>query len=316
MKLRTTTKLKLLTIFTFLIITPILQSWGSYGHERINRSAVLSLPTPIVKFYYNHIDFITQGSSVPDLRRNLIDDTWEDSRHYFDLENFGNPDSIPSTLSEAKKKYGEEFLKKNGILPWHIQELMSKLTKAFKEKRKMEILFLSTEIGHYVGDAHTPLHTTVNYDGQLTGQDGIHSAWESRIPKLHGENYNYYSGQAKFIENIEQEVWKTISESNKLVNVLLTADKSLREQFSNTSGDVYKNDEYIAKYNQMIDGMVEKQIVLASQAAASFWYTAWVNAGKPDLGNLDPKDQTERNKRNLARELKLFKKGTLVNIKS
>jgi hypothetical protein len=66
----------------------------------------------------------------------------------------------------------------------------------------------------------------------------------------------------------------------------------------------------------MIDGMVEKQIVLASNAAASFWYTAWVNAGKPDLSELDPADQTSRNKRNLARELKLFKKGILIDIKS
>jgi hypothetical protein len=130
---------------------------------------------------------MTQGSSIPDLRRNLITDNWEDSRHYFDLENFGNPESIPATLAEAKQKYNAEFLKKNGTLPWHIQEMMARLTKAFKEKRKTEILFIAAELGHYIGDAHTPLHTTVNYDGQLTGQDGRHLQLLLRASKVHRE---------------------------------------------------------------------------------------------------------------------------------
>jgi ribose 5-phosphate isomerase len=71
-------------------------------------------------------------------------------------------------MTEAKK-YDDKFLSKNGTLPWHIQDMMEKLTQAFKEKRKSEILFIA-DLGHYIADAHMPLHTSDNHDGQLTDQ--------------------------------------------------------------------------------------------------------------------------------------------------
>jgi hypothetical protein len=50
------------------------------------------------------------------------------------MENFGSIDSFPQSMTEAKKKYDDKFLSKNGTLPWHIQDMMEKLTQAFKEK--------------------------------------------------------------------------------------------------------------------------------------------------------------------------------------
>ena len=157
-----------------LVVAFLAISWGVIGHERINRAAVLALPAPLQTFFYNHIDYITQESSVPDLRRNVLNDKMEPSRHYFDMENFGDVATYPKTLEEARKKYDDKFLDKNGILPWHIQEMMTKLTKAFKDKRKNEILFIAADLGHYIADAHMPLHTSDNHDGQNTNQKGIH----------------------------------------------------------------------------------------------------------------------------------------------
>jgi hypothetical protein len=111
----------------------------------------------------------------------------------------------------------------------------------------------------------------------------------------------------------------------------LLADKELKEQFpadkiymKDDAGNILKNKfnepmhsvEYSRQYNQKLKGMVESQMRLAITATANFWYTAWVNAGKPDLSDLDPTDQTERNKSNLQRELKSFKQGKLVDIQS
>jgi hypothetical protein len=59
---------------------------GVIGHERINRAAVMALPKPCRFSFTNHIDFITQESTVPDLRRNVINDKAEPPRHY-DMEN-------------------------------------------------------------------------------------------------------------------------------------------------------------------------------------------------------------------------------------
>lgn len=314
------------------LATPLLISWGMYGHEHINRAAVLALPpSPLLNFFYNHIDYITQESTVPDLRKYTLKDKSENPRHFIDLENFGTLDSLPLTLTEAKKKYDEKFLQQNGILPWFIMEMMDKLTIAMKEKRKTDILFIAADLGHYIGDAYMPLHTTANYDGQATNQRGIHSFWESQLPELFGDNFNYNTGQAKYIENVQQATWNIIAASHLLIDTLLTTESNLAKTYNaekiyekDSSGNVSKtkfkqevhSPEYAKAYHDKLQGMVEKQMRGAITSTTDFWYTAWVNAGKPDLSKLDPKDQTERNKANLQRELDLLKKGKLTDVRS
>jgi len=268
---------------------------------------------------------------VPDLRKYTLNDNTEKPRHFIDLENFGATDSLPTSLAEAKKKYDDKFLQQNGILPWYIEEMMDKLTKAFKEKRKTEILFLAADLGHYIGDAYMPLHTSANHDGQFTNQKGIHAFWESQLPEMFGDNYNLYIGEAVYINDLPKETWRIINATHSLVDNLLVADKYLKQHFpadkvylNDESGNPKKNkfnnpihsEEYAGQYNQKLKGMVERQMRLAATATANFWYTAWVNAGRPDLADLDPVDQTKRNKSNLQRELKLFKQGKLADIKS
>ncbi|MFV5684640.1 zinc dependent phospholipase C family protein [Flavobacterium sp. GB2R13] len=307
----------------------LLLSWGVVGHERINRAAVMALPKPLQTFFYNHIDFITQESTVPDLRKSILNDKAEGPRHYFDMENFGSVDSFPKTMEAAKKKYDEKFLSKNGTLPWYIQEMMGKLTKAFKEKRKNEILFIAAELGHYIGDAHMPLHTSDNHDGQNTNQKGIHSLWESRLPELFVKNYKLNADEGKYIENVDQATWDIIFDTHSLVAPLLAADKKLRTSTPENkmyvvdeAGNIVKNkyngvlysDEYATKFHQELNGMVESQMKKAITATASFWYTAWVNAGKPDLSTLDTEALTKRNKKSLKQDSKLFKKGSLFGL--
>ena len=321
----------LLKIAAFVILAPILISWGVFGHEHINRAAVLSLPAPLQAFFYNHIDFVTQESSVPDLRKYTLSDKAENPRHFIDLENFGSSDSLPKTLADARKKYDEKFLQQNGILPWYIQEMMEKLTKAFKEKRKTEILFLAADLGHYIGDAHMPLHTSANYDGQLTNQKGIHAFWESQMAEMFGGKFNYNTGEADYIKNVDAEIWRMINQTHTLVDTLLLADRELKKNFP--TGEIYRKDsegntfknkfnapvfsaEYCEQYNRKLNGMIEKQMRLSIKATASFWYTAWINAGKPDLSGLDPADQTARNSKNIKKELKLLKQGKLMDVKS
>lgn len=304
-------------------------SWGTFGHEHINRAAVLALPPPLQSFFYNHIDYITQESTVPDLRKYTLSDKAENPRHYIDLENFGSRDSLPKTLEEVKLKYDTKFIADNGILPWYIQDMMAKLTTAFKEKRKTEILFLAADLGHYLGDAHMPLHTSANHDGQMTNQKGIHALWESRLPELFGNNYNYYTSEATYIENIETETWRIIYNSHQLVDTLLRIDRELKASFpadniyeKDAQGNIKKNKfkqtiftlEYATALHTKLNGMVEQQMAKSIKASADFWYTAWVNAGKPNLSKLDAPELTKRNKPLLKKELELWKTGKLFGI--
>jgi hypothetical protein len=320
-----------LFLLAVIASAPFLIFWGTFGHEHINRAAVLALPKPLQIFFFNHVDFITQESTVPDLRKYTLNDKAENPRHYIDIENFGNPDSLPVTLADAKKKYDEKFLQQNGILPWYIEEMMDKLTKAFKEKRKTEILFLAADLGHYIGDAHMPLHTAVNHDGQLTNQKGIHSFWESQLPELFGKDYNYHTPEAKFIDDIHKETWRIILNTHHLVDTVLLVEKELSKNFP--ADKIYKTDangtpvktkfnqqihssEYAKAYHDALHGMVEKQMRNAIIATSNFWYTAWVNAGKPNLDDLDAAEVTKSNSEQLKNEINLWNKGKLFGVES
>jgi hypothetical protein len=309
-------------------------AWGAWGHQYVNRSAVFALPDEMGPFFYNHIDFVTEESVVPDIRKHDLNDKDEYSRHFINLETFEEGDvgidSLPRTMPQARLRYGEAFLQANGMLPWYIQEITDKLTVAFRNKRKSEILFLAADLGHYIADAYMPLHTSLNHDGQLTGQKGIHAFWEGQLPELFGKNYNFYTGKAKFVPDITKQTWQIIATSYRLVDTLLQADRQLKNNLSinrifqtDTAGNILKNKfkdpihtvEYATRYHGMLHGMVEKQLRGAIAATADYWYTAWVNAGKPDLTQLDPESLTNRNKSNYQNDSRLWKQGTPPDIK-
>ena len=184
-----------------------------------------------------------------------------------------------------------------GILPYHLQNMQRQLTEAFTKKDKHRILKVSAEMGHYIADAHVPLHTTENYDGQFTKQNGIHAFWESRLPELFADNrYDFFVGKANYIDSTRNFFWKIVLNSNKLVpGVLkseLAANIGIKDQekfiLETIGKTVTKKQtvEFSEAYHKTLNGMVEEQMRRAILALGSVWFTAWVDAGKPDLTNL------------------------------
>ena len=67
--------LQVLIIFLFLTASiSLVFAWGQWGHKHISRAAMFALPENMQRFYYNHIDFITESAVIPDLRRAIIND--------------------------------------------------------------------------------------------------------------------------------------------------------------------------------------------------------------------------------------------------
>ncbi|HEV2832899.1 MAG TPA: zinc dependent phospholipase C family protein [Hanamia sp.] len=326
------TTIRKISFLLLLILGSIslVYAWGSWGHKHISRAAVFALPESMRSFYYNHIDFITESAVVPDLRKYVINDKMEGPRHFVDIEDFGNIplDAFPKTTKEAYAKYDSTFLNKTGYLPWYIQNLTEKLTQAFKKKNKSEILFISAELSHYVADAHMPLHTSSNYDGQKTNQKGVHALWESMLPQMFGEAYNFKTEPAKYINDIPVESWRIIAQSHSLVDTLLAVEKKVRNNF--TPENMYKKDnagktvmfynspvfsnEYAKQFHTQLNGMVEQQLRLSIYNVACFWYTAWVNGGSPDLNAMDDPQLTKQNRKNYKRELKAWNNGKVLNL--
>ena len=257
-----------------------------------------------------------------------MNDKTESPRHYINLEVFGvsTMDSLPANIQLLKTKYSDSVLQKAGSLPWYILQMEDKLVKAFKGKRKTEILFVAADLAHYIGDANMPLHTSLNHDGQLTGQKGIHAFFEGQLPELFGKGYNLNTGGAKYIDDITGKTWSMIQSSFKLADTLLAADRKLKETFpkekiykADSNGNIMKNKfndpvhsyEYAKKYHEALNGMIERQIREAIKETADFWYTAWINAGRPYLNDLDPELLTKRNEENYKKDFKLWQQGKI-----
>lgn len=276
-----------------VVLVVTLSSWGFHAHRVINRSAVYTLPTSLAHFYKLHIEFISENSVNPDKRRYVSPN--EAERHFIDIDTYGpNPfDSIPKRWEDAVAKFSEDSLRKHGIVPWQIHLSYYQLVEAFKKRNIDQVLRISADIGHYIADAHSPLHTTQNYNGQLSGQEGIHGFWESRLPELFSHQYNYFVGRASYIEQPLSYAWKIVEDSSRLTDTLLFAEKILNESTSPDQKFIYEirnntlirtySKGYSTEYHKALNGMVEKQMQKSVHAIGSFWYSAWIDAGQPAL---------------------------------
>lgn len=304
-----------------IIFTIFLGSWGMWGHYAINQSAIFALPQPLSQFFYNHIDFVSESANLPDVRKySHLKDKAEGPRHYIDIEDFGD---IPFD-SIRTKKWDEKSLQKWGSLPWFMSDTHKSLVASMKGGRRTETLFTAAELGHYIADAHMPLHTSSNHDGQLTNQRGIHAHWEALLVERYGKGYNLKVDNAVYIKDVDAEIWKIIKETHSLVDTLLTVDRKLRSEFpadnlyeKDADGKVIKNKfgqwvfskEYSELLHNALNGMVEKQMRKSVQDVANFWFTAWVDSGKPNLVSMDQPDVTKRTQKQYKKDLKIWQKG-------
>ncbi len=284
--------------------------------------AVMTLPPEMMVLYKENIEFITEESVAPDRRRYSYQD--EAPRHYIDLDHYGvYPfDSLPRYWNDAVAKYSEDTLMKHGIVPWYVVLMMYKLEEAFKVKDKYKILRYSADIGHYIADAHVPLHSTSNYNGQKTNQVGIHGFWESRIPELFAEDYDFFVGKPEYIRYPQTRIWKVVLESASEVDSVLQFERALNESFPSdqkfsfesrgeTTVKVY-SESYSKAYELALNGMIEKRMRSAIKTVADFWFTAWVNAGQPDLSDLVENPLSEEELKQMEEEKINYMRGILI----
>ncbi|MBS1564968.1 MAG: zinc dependent phospholipase C family protein [Bacteroidetes bacterium] len=283
-------------LLILLFTLPYLPSycWGFFAHRKINYYAVFLLPPEMIAFYKPHIAFLSDHAVDPDKKRYLV--PGEAAHHYIDIDYYGAApySSLPRQWDSAVKKFTRDTLLAKGILPWYVPQALAQLTHAFKEQNTSKILLLSAAIGHYIADAHVPLHACMNHNGQLTGQQGIHAFWESRLPELLADReWDFFMDKAAYISSPSGFMWKTVLESAAAADTVLRAEKQLSRQFSpdkrfgfeERNGLLVRqySTAYSIAYNRLLKGMTERRMRQSIHAVASFWYTAWVNAGQPDL---------------------------------
>lgn len=370
--------LLLLLLISLSAATLYSPDWGFYGHRKINRMAVFTLPPDLIGFFKQNIEYVTEHSVDPDKRR--YSTKFEAVRHYIDIDHWGvYPfDNVPRDWHDAILQYAdfrhvngitgdttlykwpcnqadstmqyevlnidcemahvfyakyiqpifytdEQFLDLNkinadyketsriidqegellfvdhfseyGVLPYHLKQYYQQLVKAYESKNSKKILRLCAEIGHYIGDAHVPLHTTENYNGQFTDQIGIHAFWESRLPELFADDsYDFFVGRADYIDQVGPYFWDIVLKSHEYLPQVLDQEKDLSILYPQDQQFCFEErlevsvrtqcEAYAGAYHQSLDGMVEQRMQDAVLSIGSVWYSAWIDAGSPDLGNL------------------------------
>ncbi|GAB3324944.1 hypothetical protein GCM10027299_22560 [Larkinella ripae] len=285
--------------------------------------AVFTLPPEMLVFYKKHIDYLTENAVNPDRRRYAV--IGEAPRHFIDLDAYADTSktALPRAWKPAVERFGEDTLALHGIVPWHIQLAKFQLTEAFKARDARRILKISADLGHYIADANVPLHTTRNYNGQLTGQQGIHGFWESRLPELFSNEYDFFTGPASYVDAPQKRAWRAVFDAHAALDSVLRLEKQLTDElgenrkygFEERNGVTTKvfADAFSRKYHEQLSGQVERQMRSSIKMVGDFWYTSWVDAGQPDLKSLadgkltdeDEKTDSEEKESWLRRLLKV-----------
>jgi hypothetical protein len=263
-------------VFALLFVCSVhmLFAWGSVGHRIINKNAVLQLPPSMQRFITDSA-FLRIHSTDADTRR--TNDTAmfsEQYRHYLDVDDYPGFRTLDRSFDTLVQKYGWSRVKENGTNPWFTVFVMDSLTRQLKRGDWTAALQSAADLGHYVGDPHQPLHATVNYNGQLTGNTGIHSRYETTMLGKYAAEVTFTKDSIRYIADVYGFAFDYILTSNALIDSIFRADSAAKAVSGSTSSA-----QYYDLLWQRTGEMTKKQIQLASVNLASLWYTAWVDAG-------------------------------------
>ncbi len=258
-----------------LLAFALAYAWGSSGHKIINRTAVRHLPPAMASFKADSAFYETHASDA-DGRKNYSDTTmWAEApRHFIDLWPSYDLRTQPHAFDSVVSLYGWQTVKDNGTNPWITAILTDTLAAQMRRGALTLARQTMADLGHYVGDGHQPLHATANYDGQLTGNGGIHSRYETSMIGKHLADLVVRPDTARYIADVREFAFSYLFEANSHVDSIILGDNAGKA----ASGGAYDTAYYRVLW-QFTGAFTKKAFQDASVAVASIWYTAWVNAG-------------------------------------
>ena len=268
----------LFAILALCLASPGLDwAWGPTAHQIVNTWAIQTLRPEIRTFFENNRQFLVEHANDQD--ELMKKDRYERMRQYIYLDKYGAfpYPGLPHGYQQAKEKLGSWRISRDGLLPWQIGEFSLRLTKAMKDGNWEEVKLDASALAHYVADAHDPLHTTQNFDGQMTLQTGLSSRFDIHLFDRYSKFFIMHPDSAVKIDDPTEYAFQTCLASNVWVNLIVWSDLLARE------GMTDYNDEYYDHFYNRVGPTVVREINAAAHDAGSYWYTAWLNAGRPQL---------------------------------
>ena len=264
-------------VFTFSVLEQNeVYAWGWEAHRYINEKAVDFLP-PDMDFFENYRVYLSQHSTDPDT------DDLPGYYHYIDIDYYPEffAGTLPHDWDEIVDLYGYSVVTGNGIIPWIIELWTDSLSVLMSTGQWETVWQLAAELGHYVADSHQPLHLTLNYNGQLTGNYGIHSRYETYMINPHLPLLPLPNSTSIYWSSIIDSVFQYIDELYPYVGEIIAADDLASNQ------DPTYGSRYYDVFWDELDSLTITAIHCAIIDLANIWHTAWINAGSPNLSLAD-----------------------------
>lgn len=271
----------LAAVLAMLLAPSRAEAWGFEAHKYIMSRAIALLPPQIRPLFEAERLMVVERAVDPDLWRTA---GWpgESERHFVDLDAYGaHPfKELPRDLDEAVKKFGREFVEKNGTLPWRTEEYYRRLVDAFQLKSSYSrdnIRYFSSIVAHYISDAHVPFHAALNYDGQLTQQTGIHSRFEAELFERYRARLRIVPKPVMPVVNARDFTFEALLGSFPLVQPILDADKRA------VGNRAVYDDGYFAMFFGRVRPTLEQRLADSITGVASMITAAWIEAGRPSI---------------------------------
>ena len=276
-----------IVILSLALLSPApVQTWGFEAHKLIAEQMIALLPPELKPLFEKRKAFIIERSVDPDLWRTV---GWEEENpnHFVDLDYYGQYPfaELPREYDRAVQKFGREVVHTQGLLPWRTAEFYGYLQRAFEALKREppasfaqeNIVLFSAILAHYVGDGHVPLHSVVNYDGQRTGQNGIHNRWESELFERRRATLKIAPAPPTPVKDPRAFMFEVLLASNRLSDGVLEADKKA------VAGREFYDDAYFDALAQHQSAVMQQRLNDAITAVASVIIGAWEQAGRPPL---------------------------------
>lgn len=272
-------------------------AWGTEAHYFIMDRAIALLPAELRPLFEKHRAEVIQRMVDPDTWR-VAGFGEEDPNHFLDIDvpEYGKYPftDLPRDLDAAIQKFGMERVRQNGLVPWRATEMYGNLRRAFEaypdRGGRNNILFFAAWMSHYVSDAHQPFHGIANYNGQRSGQVGVHARFE-------GVLFERFRGRLRFeprpiapVRNPRDFIFDAVLQDTQLAPTILEADRR-----AIGDRDVYDDAYYEAFFNGARDVM-ERRVNDSIAAVAAMITGAWEAAGKPPVP-VEPPVQVQRRRR-------------------
>jgi hypothetical protein len=262
----------LLPALVFILSAESASAFGPVGQQAVVAKAIETLPKPLNKFYKDH------RLEIPSLApETTFPERTPDRRFELDrLEPFPFLD-LPRSEAGLKARFGADVSDRVGRLPWLIQESFARLVAAYKDEDRAKILEESDVLAGLIIDLHNPLSLTENSDGQKTMQHGLRARFSERSLEAMQTRLKLNPDSANYLDDPKEFVFSMIN------GTYVWLDNVEYEEELAHRGKPGYTETYYEDMERRVWPIQRALLNNATEAVGSYWYTAWIKAGKPDL---------------------------------